>query len=84
MPDRVVPAIERLLEDLGVDIVEERVLRFVVQEIHDGRSLEEALAEPYVLNNTTDVWRREILERPEVVKAVEEEIEKSFKSRGGE
>ena len=84
MPDRVVTAIERLLEDLGVDIVEARVLRFVVQEIHDGKTLEQALAEPYVINNTTEVWRREMLERPEVVKAVEEEIEKAFKARGGE
>jgi hypothetical protein len=84
VPDRVVTAIERLLEDLGVDIVEARVLRFVVQEIHDGKTLEQALAEPYVINNTTEVWRREMLERPEVVNAVEEEIEKAFKARGGE
>lgn len=81
MPDRVVPAIQRLFEGLGVDIVEERVLRFVIQEIHDCKSLEEALAEPYVVNNTTEAWRREILERPELVKAVEEEIRKAFSRR---
>ena len=84
MPDRVVAAMERLLEDLGVDVVEARVLRFVVQEIHDGKTLEQALAEPYVMNNTTEVWRREMLERPEIVEAVEREIKKAFQERGGE
>ncbi len=83
MPDRVIPAIERLFQDLGVEIVEERVLHFVIQEIHDGRTLAEALEEPYVKNNTTAAWRREVLERPALVKAVEEEIRKSFEARGG-
>lgn len=80
---KLVSAIQRLFEDLGVDVVEERVLSFILQEIHDGKSLEEALAEPYVKNNTTDSWRRQVLERPEVVEAVEEEVAKKFKSGGG-
>ncbi len=83
MPDQVIPAIERLFQDLGVEIVEERVLHFIIQEIHTGKTLAEALREPYVENNTTPAWRRQVLERPVLVKAVEEEIERSFKSRGG-
>lgn len=79
----LVKAIESLFRDLGVDIVEERVTRFVLQEIHAGKSLEESLKEPYVINNTTPEWRRQVLEQPEIIKAVEEEIEKSFRTRGG-
>ena len=86
MPERfsrLVRAIQHLFEDMGVDVAEERVLNFILQEIHTGKTLEEALKEPYVVNNTKPDWRREILERPEVVKAVEEEIEKCFEDPGG-
>lgn len=86
MPERVariVNAIQRLLEDMGVGVVEERIVQFIVQEIHSGKTLEEALAEPYVVNNTSPQWRREVLEKPEIVKAVEEEMEKAFGKPGG-
>lgn len=81
MPERIakmVRSIQRLFEDMGVDVVEERMIRFIVQEIHNGKTLEEAMEEPYVRNNTSSDWRKEILDRPEVVRAVEEEMEKTF------
>ena len=80
----VASAVQRLFESLGVEIVNERVLSFILQEIHDGKSLTEAMAEPYVLNNSTETWRREILERPELIKAVEEEVQKRFQVNEGE
>lgn len=86
MPERIskmVNAIQRLFADMGVEVVEERMLRFIVQEIHNGKSLEEALNEPYVLNNTKPEWRKQILDRPEIVRAVEEEMEKTFKTQEG-
>ncbi len=87
MPERIakmVRSIQRLFEDMGVDVVEERMIRFIVQEIHNGKSLDEAMAEPYVTNNTSAEWRKEVLERPEVVRAVEEEIQKTFGQATGE
>lgn len=87
MPERfakLVNAIQHLFEDMGVDVVEERVLRFLLQEIHCGKTVEEALDEPYVVNNTKPAWRREILQRPEVIKAVEEEVEKTFQGQKGD
>ena len=87
MPERfakLVNAVQHLFEDMGVDVVEERVLRFLLQEIHCGKTLEDALDEPYVVNNTTPAWRREVLERPEVINAVEEEVEKTFQGHKGD
>ncbi len=84
MPDRIVPAIEHILRDMGVDIVEERVTYFLIQEIQNGKSLEDALKEPYVVNNTRPAWRRHVLENPRLVNAIEQEIDRSFKSREGE
>lgn len=86
MPERfskLVKAIQHLFEDMGVATAEERVLNFILQEIRAGKTLEDALDEPYVVNNTKPEWRREILERPEVIKAVEAKIEECFESPGG-
>jgi predicted RNA binding protein with dsRBD fold (UPF0201 family) len=80
---KIVKAIQHLFEDMGIEVVDERMTQFIVQEIHSGKTLEEALKEPYVLNNSTPQWRREVLERPEVIKAVEEELEKAFGVSGG-
>lgn len=79
MPERIskmVSAIQHLFQDMGVEVAEERVIQFIVQEIHGGSTLQEALDEPYVVNNTSPEWRREILDRPEIIKAVEDEMEK--------
>ncbi len=87
MPERVkrvVNAIQRLFEDMGVEVVEDRMVRFIVQEIHNGKSLEEAMNEAYIQNNTSAEWRRQILDRPEIVKAVEEELAKAFDEHGSE
>lgn len=86
MPERIariVNAIQHLFEDMGIGVVEERVIQFIVQDIHSGKTLEQALSEPYVVNNTSPQWRREVLERPEIIKAVEEELEKAFGNPGG-
>ena len=86
MPERIariVKAIQRLLEDMGIKVVEERIIQFIVNEIHAGKTLEEAMSEPYVVNNTSAEWRRQVLERPEIVQAVEEEMAKAFGASGG-
>jgi gamma-glutamyltranspeptidase len=79
----MVKAIQHLFEDMGVEVAEERVLQFIVQEIHSGKSVEEAMHEPYVENNTSPEWRRLVLERPEIIQAVEAEMEKTFGTSPG-
>lgn len=73
-------AIEDFFNEMGSDLVEQRVTRFILQQIHAGQSLDQALAEPYVVNNTTAEWRQQLLEHPEVVKAVAEEVQRSFET----
>lgn len=72
--------IEDFFNEMGSDLVEERVTRHILQQIHAGKSVDQALAEPYVVNNTTAEWRQQLLEHPEVIKAVAEEVDKSFET----
>ncbi len=77
----VAEKIHEFLNDLAVDAVEERVVEYVIREVHTGRRLTDALADPYVKNRLSEERLAKVLETPEVVTALEEQIAQSFKSR---
>ena len=72
--------LKQLLEDLTSDPVEERVVEYVIREVHNGRTLMEVINDPYVRNRLSDEKREEILQNPEVLDALEEEIQAAFRS----
>ncbi len=77
----VAEKIHEFLNELAVDAVEERVVEYVIREVHTGRKLTDALADPYVKNRLSEERLAKVLETPEVVTALEEQIAQSFKSR---
>lgn len=77
----VADKIQQFLNELAVDAVEERVVEYVIREVHAGRRLSDALADPYVKNRLNEDRLSKILETPEVVTALEEQIAQSFKNR---
>lgn len=70
--------IRKFFEDMATDAVEERVIEYVVREVHKGRRLMEAIEDPYVRNRLNDTKRAEMLENPEIVDALEAEIRETF------
>jgi predicted transcriptional regulator len=72
--------IKQLLEDLTSDPVEERVVEYVIREVNNGRSLMEVINDPYVRNRLSDEKREEILANPDVLDALEHEIQSAFKA----
>jgi hypothetical protein len=53
---------------------EDRVAVYIVREHKRGRSLDQILDDPYVRNHCTDRELARVLERPEVVHAVGDDI----------
>jgi hypothetical protein len=53
---------------------EQLIAEYVVREHHRGRSLEDILDDPYVTNRCTPEQVRRVLERPEVVHALGDDI----------
>ena len=76
----VTDKIQEFLNELAIDAVEERVVEYVIREVHAGRKLTEALADPYVKNRLSEERLVKVLETPEVVAALEEQIAQSFKT----
>lgn len=77
----VTDKIQAFLNELAIDVVEERVVEYVIREVHNGRRLTEALTDPYVKNRLSEERLAKVLESPEVVSALEEQIALSFKNR---
>ncbi len=72
--------LKQFFEDLTADPVEERVVEYVIREVHNGRSLMDVINDPYVRNRLNDEKREEILQNPEVIEALELEIQSAFKA----
>jgi hypothetical protein len=64
--------------DLTADPVEERVIEYVIREVHNGRRLMEVVDDPFVRNRLNDERRAQLLENPEVVEALEQEIRQAL------
>jgi hypothetical protein len=53
---------------------EDRVSQYVIREHGRGRSLTEILDDPYVRNRCTPEQRARLLDRPEVIRALGEDV----------
>lgn len=72
--------LRKFFGDLSADPVEERVVEYVIREVHNGRRLMDVINDPYVRNRLTDEKREEVLQKPEVVDALEQEIKSAFQA----
>ena len=52
----------------------DRVAAYVIREHERGRTLEEILDDPYVKNRTTPQERDRLLDRPEVIRALGDDV----------
>ena len=53
---------------------EDRIAAYVIREHGRGRSVDDILADPYVVNRTTEGQRGRLLERDDVLRAIGDQI----------
>ncbi len=53
---------------------EDRIATYVIREHERGRPLAEILDDPYVRNRTTPQERERLLDRPEIVRAIGDDV----------
>lgn len=78
----VVRGIQKRFRNLSVDVREERIIRYIVKQLRLGRSIDHILADPYLVEHTSEATRAHMLERPAVISAIEEEIRLQFADFG--
>ena len=81
MSETLREAIQRYLEEMRLDVSEERVMNYIVREVHLGRKLSEVVADPYVENRVDKDQLGRLIENKVVIEAVEDEIEKAFRQK---
>jgi hypothetical protein len=77
----ITQAIKAFLDDLALDVAEERIVEYVIREVRNGRKLVQVLGDPYVKNRLNEEKVARVLENPEVSAAIEEQIGNAFRTR---
>jgi hypothetical protein len=72
--------IKQLFQDMATDPVEERVIEYVIREVHNGRRLMDVITDPFVRNRLSEEKVQVVLENPEVIDALEHEIQTAFRA----
>jgi hypothetical protein len=73
--------VQRFLEELSLDVAEERIVNYIVREVRLGRKLSAVIQDPYIKNRVDAKRLGEIMENKEVIEAVDAELEQAFKDR---
>lgn len=68
----------RFFEDLSEDVLEERVVQYIIRELKNGRRLKSILQDPYVTNRIPQEHISDILANSELIETLENEIQKAF------
>ena len=74
--------IESRFRDLSVDVRHERLVRYIVRQVGTGRHVDDILTDPYVVAHADELARGRILEHPQVIEAIEEQIKRQFAGYG--
>jgi hypothetical protein len=71
--------VNRLVNDRGAQ--HKRLIEYVVRQVKAKRSLADVLEDPYVVNRSTPLERRALLEEPEIVDAVSDDVLESLRKQ---
>jgi hypothetical protein len=73
--------VKEFLDELSTDEAEERVIEYTIREVNNGRRLSAVLEDPFVRNRLSAERVARVMEHPEVLVALEEQISESFQKR---
>ena len=81
MSETLSEAIQRYLAEMRLDVSEERVMNYIIREVHLGRKLSEVIQDAYVVNRVDKDQLNHLLENKEIIMSVEEELDRAFKQK---
>lgn len=75
---RLKEIITKIFEEMAVDVLEERVVQYIIRELKNGRRLKSILKDPYVTNRIPEDRIADVLANKELIETLENEIQKTF------
>jgi hypothetical protein len=83
--DEAEPAVQgipRRFRDLSVDVREERLIRYIVKQIGQGRHIDDIMNDHEIVAHTNEVNRASLMQNPTVLRAIEDEMKRQFSDYG--
>jgi hypothetical protein len=80
-PAKSVPphrAIQERFRDLSVNVRDERLIRYITKQLSEGRHLDAIVADDYIVTHANEVKRAQLIQNPQVLRALEEQVKKQF------
>jgi hypothetical protein len=74
--------IESRFHDLSVDVRQERLIRYIIHQVESGRHINDIFDDSYMVAHSDPEARSRILDHPEVIKSIEEQIRRQFAGYG--
>lgn len=68
--------------DLSANVRDERLIRYITKQVTQGRKLDDILNDEYMRSHANEVKRAELMQSPQVIKAVQEAIKSEFAKYG--
>ncbi len=81
MASNLVAKVQEFMDGLALDVVEERIVEYVIREVRNGRKFADVLSDPYVKNRLNEEKVARVLENPEIAAAIEQQISTAFRTR---
>jgi hypothetical protein len=76
--DQGAHGIPKRFRDLSADVREERLVRYVVKQLGQGRHLDDVMQDEEVVGHSSEVTRADLMQNPDVLRALEEQIKRQF------
>lgn len=79
MPEsRIRSAIQKLFNEAGENVVEDRVAEYIIRELRSGRQLSNILTDHYVKNRLDEGHIQHVLQNEKLLKEFEQSIKEHF------
>lgn len=79
MPEKTLrEIIAKFFEEMTIDVLEERVIQYIIRELKKGRRLNSVLRDPYVTNRIPEEHIANILANKDLIETLESEIQRTF------
>lgn len=82
MASKQEPSSRGRFHDLSADVREERLVRYILHNVQNGRRVKDIVNDEYVVEHFDEVARGRIMEHPQIIKGIEEHLRRQFAGYG--
>ena len=74
--------IPKRFRDFSVDVREERLIRYIVKQLGQGRHIDDIMNDHEIVVHSNEIKRASLMQNPTVLRAIEDEMKRQFSDYG--